>query len=90
MEDGFGTRVIHAGSAPDPITGAVAVPISLATTFAQSSPGVPNGRDSALSYGKGFEYSRTGNPTRAAFEQAVAAAEGAKFCAAFASGMAVR
>jgi cystathionine gamma-lyase len=64
------------------------VPISLATTFAQASPGVPSGRDSGLSYGKGFEYSRTGNPTRAAFEQAVAAAEHAKYAVAFASGMA--
>lgn len=85
---GFGTRVIHVGSEPDPVTGAVAVPISLATTFAQLSPGVPRGRESELSYGKGFEYSRTGNPTRAAFERAVASAEGALHCAAFASGLA--
>ena len=85
---GFGTRVIHVGGDPDPVTGAVAVPISLSTTFAQLSPGVPRGRDSGLSYGRGFEYSRTGNPTRAAFEQAVASAEGAAHCLAFASGLA--
>ena len=85
---GFGTKVIHVGSEPDQITGAVAVPISLATTFAQQGPGVVAGKENPNSYGKGFEYSRTGNPTRGAFEQAVAAAEGAKYCAAFASGMA--
>ena len=63
---------------PDPVTGAVCVPISLATTFAQKSPGVPSGSESGLSYYKGYEYSRTGNPTRAAFEQATAGAEKTK------------
>lgn len=48
---GFATRVIHAGQAPDATTGALVVPISLATTFAQPSPGVLPGRDSELSYG---------------------------------------
>jgi len=75
---GFDTRVIHAGQPPDPTTGAVVFPISLATTFQQASPGVH----------KGFEYSRTGNPTRQAFEANVAAAESAKFGVAFASGSA--
>lgn len=70
------------------MTGAVVVPISLATTFAQPSPGEAPGKATPLSYGRGFEYSRTGNPTRAAFETAVAASEGAKHGIAFASGLA--
>lgn len=82
-----GTRVIHAGQAPDPATGAVMPPISLATTYAQASPGEH----------KGFEYSRTHNPTRFALERMVAALEGTGLtqerdatCGgfAFASGMA--
>lgn len=85
---GFATRAIHVGSAPDPVTGAVVAPISLASTFAQRSPGEPPGAGSALSYGRGFEYSRTNNPTRASFEQAMAAADGAAHCLAFASGLA--
>jgi len=76
-EFGFGTKAIHAGQKPDPQTGAVVVPLSLATTFAQHSPGVLYG---------GYEYSRTGNPTRLAFEQNVAACENAKYGIAFASG----
>ena len=55
---GVGTIAIHAGQEPDAQTGAVCVPISLATTFAQASPGVT----------KGFEYSRTHNPTRTALQ----------------------
>jgi cystathionine gamma-synthase len=77
-DDGFETRAIHAGQDPDPVTGAVVTPISLATTFAQRAVG-----DHA-----GFEYSRTGNPTRAALEQCVASLEGAHRGLAFASGMA--
>ncbi|CAG9332519.1 unnamed protein product [Blepharisma stoltei] len=73
------TRFIHAGQPPDPVTGALATPISLSTTFAQHSPGTTYG---------GFEYSRTGNPTRKAFEQCLAASEGARFALAFASGCA--
>ena len=69
-------------------TGAVVVPISLATTFQQSSPGVPSGRNDLNSFGLGYEYSRTGNPTRGAFERAVAAAEHACHCVAFSSGSA--
>jgi cystathionine gamma-synthase len=75
---GFETRAIHAGQDPDPVTGAVVTPISLATTFAQSAVG-----DHA-----GFEYSRTGNPTRAALEECVASLESARRGLAFASGMA--
>jgi len=60
------TRVIHAGQAPDPSTGAVMPPISLASTYAQESPGVH----------KGFEYSRTHNPTRFALERMAARLEG--------------
>jgi len=74
----LGTRFVHAGNDPDSRTGAVTVPISLATTFKQVSPGVT----------QGFEYSRTGNPTRAAFEESLAAAESAKYCVALASGCA--
>ncbi|KAA0151521.1 hypothetical protein FNF29_04444 [Cafeteria roenbergensis] len=85
---GFGTRVIHVGQAPDPVSGAVTTPISLSTTFVQTTPGLATGADQALSYGKGYEYSRTNNPTRAAFETALAAAEGGKHALAFGSGMA--
>jgi cystathionine gamma-lyase len=74
---GFGTKIIHIGSAPDPVTGAVVPPISLATTFAQPSPGVAT-----------YEYSRSANPSREAFEAAAAAAEGGKHCMAFSSGLA--
>ena len=73
---GFTTIAIHAGQDPDPRTGAVTVPISLATTFVQESPGVH----------KGFEYARTGNPTRQAFEACIAAVENGKYGFAFASG----
>lgn len=75
---GFGTRAIHAGTHPDPITGAVVTPISLATTFVQKSPGEHTG----------YEYSRTGNPTRAAFEECIAKCENGKYALAFASGSA--
>jgi cystathionine gamma-lyase len=75
---GFGTNAIHAGQHPDPSTGAVIPPISLSTTFRQSAVGVF----------EGFEYSRSGNPTRQAFEEAVAALEGGKYGIAFASGSA--
>ena len=74
----FETLAIHAGQPPDPVTGSVVPAIHLATTFAQSEVGVH----------KGFEYSRTGNPTRAALEACVAALEAADFGRAFASGLA--
>src|SRR5580658_4877385 len=72
------TPCIHAGQAPDPISGAVMTPIVLATTFAQDGPGVH----------KGYDYSRAGNPTRTALEQCLAALEGATHGIAFGSGCA--
>src|SRR3954467_9797590 len=75
---GFETRAVHTGQAPDPVTGAVVTPITLSTTFAQD--GVGNH--------KGFEYSRSGNPTRAALEACVASLEDARYGFAFASGLA--
>jgi cystathionine gamma-lyase len=75
---GFATRCVHAGQENDPATGAVMTPIYATSTYAQSSPGVH----------KGFEYSRTQNPTRMAFERCIADLEGGKAAYAFASGMA--
>jgi cystathionine gamma-synthase len=75
---GFETRAIHAGQSPDEASGAVVVPITLSTTFAQTAVGEH----------KGFEYSRSGNPTRAALETCVASLEGARHGLAFASGLA--
>ncbi|TMD25906.1 MAG: cystathionine gamma-synthase [Chloroflexi bacterium] len=74
---GFSTRALHVGQGPDPETGAVVQPIHMATTYAQQGVGRH----------KGFEYSRTGNPTRNALEECLAALEGAKHCLAFASGL---
>lgn len=75
---GFETLAIHAGQEPDPVTGAVVVPIYQTTTFAQEAPGVH----------KGYDYSRSGNPTRTALETALAALEGGKHGYVFASGLA--
>ncbi|MFM2071146.1 MAG: hypothetical protein RLZZ623_1409 [Actinomycetota bacterium] len=75
---GFETRAVHTGQAPDSASGAVVTPITLSTTFAQD--GVGNH--------KGFEYSRSGNPTRAALETCVASLERARHGFAFASGLA--
>jgi cystathionine gamma-lyase len=75
---GFATRCVHAGQENDPTTGAVMTPIYATSTYAQSSPGVH----------KGFEYSRTQNPTRMAFERCIADLEGGSAGFAFASGMA--
>jgi cystathionine gamma-synthase len=75
---GFETRAIHAGQDPDPVTGAVVPPISLATTFAQEAVGKH----------RGFEYARSGNPTRTALETCLASLEGATHGLAFASGLA--
>jgi len=72
------TLAIHGGQSPDPSTGAVMPPIYATSTYAQSSPGVH----------QGFEYSRTHNPTRFAYERCVAALEGGSHGYAFASGMA--
>ena len=75
---GFGTLAIHAGQAPDPTTGAVMTPIYMTSTYAQESPGKH----------RGFEYSRTQNPTRFALQDCVAALEKGKYGLAFASGCA--
>ncbi|HEY4647263.1 MAG TPA: PLP-dependent aspartate aminotransferase family protein [Steroidobacteraceae bacterium] len=75
---GFATRAIHAGQSPDPTTGAVMPPIYATSTYAQQSPGVH----------RGFEYSRTQNPTRMAYERCIADLEGGTHGFAFASGMA--
>jgi cystathionine gamma-synthase len=75
---GFETRAVHAGQAPDPVTGAVVTPISLSTTFAQDGVGGH----------RGYEYSRSGNPTRTALEACVASLEGARHGLSFASGLA--
>jgi cystathionine beta-lyase len=74
----FNTKVIHAGVHPDPSTGAIMTPIYQTSTFVQEEIGVH----------KGFEYSRTGNPTRQALENNLAAIEGGKYGACFGSGLA--
>jgi len=76
---GFATRAIHAGYRPDPATGAVNAPIYASSTFAQDGVGGLRG---------GFEYARTGNPTRSVLEAALAAVESGGFGRAFSSGMA--
>ena len=73
----FNTKVIHAGLEPDPTTGAIMTPIYQTSTYVQTSPGEH----------KGFEYSRTGNPTRAALESNLAALENAKYGLCFGSGL---
>ena len=77
-EYGFETRAIRAGQPHDQRTGGVVTPIAMSTTFAQEAPGSPR---------HGYEYSRTGNPTRHAYEACVASLEGAKYGFAFASGL---
>src|SRR6476469_9315385 len=77
-EHGFSTRAIHAGQEADPTTGATVVPIYATSTFTQESPG----------HHKGYEYSRSGNPTRTALETCLAALEGGERALAFASGLA--
>lgn len=74
----FGTKAIHAGVQPDPATGAIMTPIYQTSTYVQKEVGVH----------KGFEYSRTGNPTRQALEQNIAAIENGKYGACFGSGLA--
>lgn len=75
---GFATRAIHAGQTPDPSTGAIMTPIYQTSTFVQSSPGVH----------KGYDYARSRNPTRSAYEAVVANLEGGRSGFAFASGLA--
>ncbi len=74
----LGTRAIHAGQSPDPSTGAIMTPIYATSTYVQQSPGVH----------KGYEYSRTQNPTRMAYERCIADLEGGRQGYAFASGLA--
>ncbi len=74
----FSTQAIHAGQKPDPSTGAIMTPIHLSSTFVQSSPGVH----------QGYEYSRTANPTRKAYETCLASLEACRFGHAMASGCA--
>src|ERR1700709_2058557 len=76
---GLATKAIHAGYRPDQATGAVNTPIYASSTFAQDGVGGLRG---------GFEYARTGNPTRAALEASLAAVENASYARAFSSGMA--
>jgi cystathionine gamma-synthase len=78
QDAGFATRAIHAGQEPDPATGAVVVPVHQTSTFAQSEVGVH----------RGWDYARSGNPTRDALEAALASLEGAEHGFAFASGLA--
>jgi len=75
---GFETRAIHGGTGPDPASGAVNTPVHLSSTFKQDAVGVH----------RGFEYARSGNPTRASLEANLAVLEGAEFGFAFASGLA--
>src|SRR6266446_3147009 len=76
--DGFATRAIHAGQDADPATGATVVPIYATSTYTQEAPGKH----------KGYEYSRSGNPTRTALETCLASLEGGERGLAFASGLA--
>ena len=75
---GLGTKAIHAGQSPDPSTGAIMTPIYATSTYVQKSPGVH----------QGYEYSRTQNPTRNAYERCIAALESGSHGFAFASGLA--
>ena len=78
--DRFETLAIHAGQEPDPTNGAIMTPVYLTSTYVQSGPGEH----------KGFEYSRTRNPTRDALQGCLAALEGAKHALCFASGLAAQ
>ena len=73
----FETKAIHVGQAPDALTGAVIPPIYQTSTYAQTTPGEH----------KGYDYSRTNNPTRQALEECLASLEGGHFSSAFSSGM---
>ena len=75
---GLATKAIHEGQEPDKSTGAIMTPIYASSTYVQESPGKH----------KGYEYSRTQNPTRGAYEKCVASLESARYGYAFASGMA--
>src|SRR5919109_891474 len=77
LADGIGTRAIHAGQRPEPLAGAIMTPVYLTSTYVQDG----------LGRHKGYEYSRTQNPTREALERNVAALEGGRHGFAFSSGM---
>jgi cystathionine gamma-lyase len=77
MKKGFSTRQIHSGQKPDPSTGAIMTPIYATSTYIQESPGVH----------KGYEYSRSQNPTRFAYEDCIADLEDGSAGFAFASGL---
>jgi len=77
-DTGFGTKAIHAGQSPDPSTGAIMTPVYMTSTYVQEEPAVT----------KGYDYSRSGNPTRTALEGNLAGLEGGKHGLGFASGMA--
>jgi len=77
-DTGFGTKAIHAGQSPDPSTGAIMTPVYMTSTYVQPEPAVT----------KGYDYSRSGNPTRTALEGNLAGLEGGKHGLGFASGMA--
>lgn len=77
-DSGFGTRAIHAGQSPDPTTGAIMTPVYMTSTYVQEAPAQL----------KGYDYSRSGNPTRTALQDNLAALEGGKHGLCFASGMA--
>lgn len=77
LKKGFSTRALHVGNEPDPSTGAISPPIFQTSTYVQASPGVH----------KGYEYSRTHNPTRTRLEECLASLENAKYCVVTATGM---
>ena len=79
MTHGFATRAVHTGQEPDPVTGAVVPPLTLATTFVMDAVGVPRA---------GYDYARSGTPGRTAFEEALASLEGGEAALAFPSGLA--
>ena len=77
LSSGFGTRAIHAGQRPDPVSGAIMTPVYLTSTYVQDG----------LGQNRGYEYARGKNPTREALERNVAALEGGRHGFAFSSGM---
>lgn len=77
LKKGFSTRALHVGNEPDPSTGAISPPIFQTSTYVQASPGIH----------KGYEYSRTHNPTRVRLEECLASLENAKYCVVTSTGM---
>ena len=78
IDPSYFTKAVHAGTEPEPVTGAIMTPIFMTSTYVQEEPGVH----------KGYDYSRADNPTRAAYEKALATLEGARHALAFSSGLA--